>query len=233
MLKYTILTLMMAAGLAACANSKAQNQTDKNLAGSSSTETVQTPVKPTPKKKSESNDNPVELSAEDIKNGSVKADDYDENSGAIKTEKSLCSVRAYVIDKDPNGLNVREDAEPNAKIIGKIPFKKDGVIVDIIQTNFMDKVKINHAEAVDDDYVSNQEGWVAANLLGVSTTGYDGKGVKLYEAGKGTKVLTVIPPETDVRVVSCDKDWVRVKYKNFTGWLDADSQCGNPVTNCS
>ncbi len=232
MLKHTIFLLITAVGLSACAGSKAQNQADKNTV-SSSPETMQTAVQPTPKKKPKANDNSVEMSAEDIKNGSVKSDDYEENMKSVNRNKDVCSVEAFVADTDKNGLNVRREDRANAELIGKIPFSEDGTMVHLTGTNFIGWVKINHAVNMESEVVFDQEGWVSGNLLATSTTGYNGKGVKLYEAGKGTKVITIVPPETVVKIVSCDKDWVRVKYKKFTGWLAPESQCGNPVTNCS
>ena len=232
MLKYTIFLLITAIGLSACAGSKAQNQADKNTV-ISSPETTQIVAQPTPKKKPKSNDNSVVMTDEDIKNGSVKSDDYEENMQSVNRNKDVCSVEAFVADTDKNGLNVRREDRANAESIGKIPFSEDGTMVHLTGTNFVGWVKINHAVNMESETVFDQEGWVSANLLATSTTGYNGKGVKLYEAGKGTKVIKIVPPETVVKIVSCDKDWVRVKYKKFTGWLDPDSQCGNPVTNCS
>ena len=173
------------------------------------------------------------MSGEDIKNGSVKADDYEENMKSVNRNKSLCDVDAFVADTDKNGLNVRSEDRANSEIVGVIPFSEDGTTVHLVGTNYNGWVKINHAENMESEVVFDGEGWVSGNLLATSTTGYDGKGLKLYQAGKGTKVLTVVPPETVVKIVSCDRDWVRVKYKNFTGWLNPDPQCGNPVTNCS
>ena len=232
MVKYTIFLLIAAVGLSACANSKAQNQAEKNTVNSSP-ETTQIVAQPTPKKKPKLNDNSVEMTDEDIKNGSVKSDDYEDNMQSVNRSKDVCSVEAFVADTDKNGLNVRREDRANSEIVGKIPFNEDGTIVHLTGTNFVGWVKINHAGNMESETVFDQEGWVSANLLATSTTGYNGKGVKLYEAGKGTKVVTVVPPETVVKIVSCDKDWVRVKYKKFTGWLAPESQCGNPVTNCS
>lgn len=219
-------------GFSACAVSEAQKQSVKKSTNPSA-ENAKTATSPTPPKKLQSNDNPVEMTAEDIENASVKADDYEENMKSGKSKKDWCNVDAFVMDNDPNGLNIRAEGDAKDEIIGKIPFNEEGTTVHIIQSNFGGWLKINRAETVDGTVVFDKEGWVSANLLGTSTAGYGTKGVKLYEAGKGTKVLVTIPPSTMVRVSSCDKSDVRVKYKKFEGWLDLESQCGNPVTNCS
>jgi SH3-like domain-containing protein len=168
----------------------------------------------------------------DIENGSVKADDYEEHSGFNKKPDSACDVYAYVIDKDPAGLNIR-DAFDKGKVIAKIPFDEDGTIVHLISTNFDGWVQIDHAETVDGKVVFDKKGWVSANLLGTSIAGYGSKGVPLYESAPGSKVIMLVPPETEVRMFSCDGKRPRVVYKKLTGWLNEDDSCPNPITNCS
>ena len=136
------------------------------------------------------------------------------------------------MDKDPAGLNIR-DAFDKGSVIAKIPFDEDGTIVHLISTNFDGWVQIDHAETVDGKVVFDKKGWVSANLLATSTTGYDGKGVKLFESAPGSKVIMTVPPETEVRMFSCDGKRARVVYKRLTGWLDENDACPNPVTNCS
>ena len=70
-------------------------------------------------------------------------------------------------------------------------------------------------------------------MLATSTTGYDTNGVKLYEYGSGSKILTGIPAEEVVKIRACNQKEIRVVYKNFDGWLDSEAQCANPMTNCS
>ena len=150
MLKYTIFLLITAIGLFACAGSKAQNQADKNTV-ISSPETTQIVAQPTPKKKPKSNDNSVVMTDEDIKNGSVKSDDYEDNMQSVNRNKDVCSVEAFVADTDKNGLNVRREDRANAESIGKIPFSEDGTIVNLTGTNFVGWVKINHAENMESE----------------------------------------------------------------------------------
>jgi SH3-like domain-containing protein len=231
-MRFLLILAVVWIGLSGCAVSDAQKQS-VTISPSPTPTVAKAEVKPDLDKKTKAEETPVEMTEEDIKNGSVKSDDYEENMNPDKNKKDFCSVEGFVADTDPNGLNVRREGSSKGQIIGKIPFSKDGTIVHIIASDFNGWLKINRAENMEGEVVFNREGWVSANLLATSTTGYDGSGVKLYEAGKGTKVLSVIPSETVVKIVSCNKDWVRVKYKTLIGWLDAGSQCGNPVTNCS
>lgn len=77
------------------------------------------------------------------------------------------------------------------------------------------------------------KGWVSANLLSLTTRGYDAGGVELYEGGKGSKVITKIPEDMEVKIIDCSGKRMQVKYKNFTGWLEPDAQCDSPVTRCN
>lgn len=65
---------------------------------------------------------------------------------------SMCNISAYVIDKDPKGLNLRAKANGKSKVIGKIPYNYDGTLVDIIAAEGR-WLKINNAKNVDDETV--------------------------------------------------------------------------------
>lgn len=175
--KYTIFLLILAIGFSACADAKVQHQPIRN-SPVASPEKAESTVKPTAENQSKTNDNSAGLTAEDIKNGSVKDDDYDAN---MKNGKDLCSVEAFVVDKDPQGLNIRADGDTSAKIIGKIPFDEEGTIVHITGANYAGWMIIDRAENMEGKVVFKGKGWVAANMLATSTRGYDTNGVKLYE----------------------------------------------------
>ena len=229
-MKKTLLTLIVLIGgligFNACKQTAINNSTV--IAGNMKTTEINTvPTAPTPPKETKV---PAE---KNIENGSVKADDYEENSVTDKKKSAdLCDVEAYVIDKDPKGLNIRDFAE-KGKVIGVIPFDGDGTIVHIISTNNKGWLQIDRAETVEGKVVFDKKGWVAANLLGTSTTGYGGQGVELNGSKTGVKVVTFIPPETEVRMFSCDAKRVQIKYEKYTGWLEPELACPNPVTNCN
>ena len=144
-----------------------------------------------------------------------------------------CDAKAYVIDKDPNGLNVRETPRVGGKVVAVIPLDEDGTIVHMVSSDSKGWVRIDRAETIGGEVVFNKKGWVSGNMLGTETRGYGTRGVKLYGTAKGSKVLGTIPPETEVRIFGCTAERVQVRYRNLTGWLDADSQCPNPVTLCN
>lgn len=144
---------------------------------------------------------------------------------------TVCDVTAYVTDKDPKGLNVRDSSSENGKVTGQIPFDKEGTTVHIISSNSSGWLMVDKADTY--KTVFDKKGWVSANLLAVSTRGYDAGGVNLYQGEKGSKVVTKIPEDMEVKIVGCDGQRMQVKYKNFTGWLEPDARCDSSVTRCN
>ena len=144
-----------------------------------------------------------------------------------------CDVGAYVVDRDPKGLNVRDAPGVGGSVLAVIPPDVDGTIVHLTASAPNGWVQINRAEKVDGTVVFEKKGWVSGNTLGTSTRGYGTRGVKLRGEGKAGRVVGTVPPEAEVRVAGCAGDRVKVKYRNLVGWLDPDAQCPNPVTLCN
>ena len=155
------------------------------------------------------------------------------SSAPSSTASVSCDVTAYVMDKDPNGFNVRDSDSEKGAIIGKIPLDKEGTVVHIVSSSPSGWVQIDKATTTADKVTFNKKGWVSANLLEVATRGYDAGGVNLYEAAKGSKVSTKIPEDMVVKILGCDGKRMQVKYKDSTGWLDPDSRCDHPATRCN
>lgn len=144
-----------------------------------------------------------------------------------------CDASVYVVDPDPQGLNVRSTPR-TGKVIGNLPKAKGkaGTVVHLVAENGDGWVQIDQASLTDDKVVLSKTGWVSGNMLAVSTRSSESKGVKLYEGGEASAVLATIPAETEVKVVGCDGSRLQVKYKDKVGWLNTDDQCANPLTNC-
>jgi SH3-like domain-containing protein len=152
----------------------------------------------------------------------------------VHAQESSCNISAYVTDKDRNGLNVRKGAGTNFSPIGKIAYSDDGIIVQIVGSSANGWLKITSAETTEGKVLFRGSGWVSGRMLGTSTTGYDGRFLTLYKLPNAKSgAVTEVPPETVVTLAGCSGGWIKVTYKSFTGWLDEDSQCGNPVTNCN
>lgn len=163
---------------------------------------------------------------------SVKADDYEANM----PNTYPCNCDAYVIDTDKNGLNVREKGDKNAAIVAKIPFNEEGTMVHLKNTNGSGWVTLNKATDIYDKAVLKKEGFVFAQKLGVSVTGFQAGKVDIYESPTvKSKVVHSIISGNDVVVVDCKGKWLKVKHidMNVTGWLRPEDQCANPVTACN
>ncbi|MCB1025445.1 MAG: SH3 domain-containing protein [Acidobacteria bacterium] len=152
---------------------------------------------------------------------------------------SMCNISAYIIDKDPKGLNVREKPNGRSKVIGKIPFNTDGTVVDVIAAEGR-WVKINNAKNVDDETVFSKTGWVYAPLLAVSTKKKDGDGetVNAYEMpSMGNAVIAKLPAYEEFKLETCFESWVKIvipkKKGSIFGWLPLENQCVLAWTNCS
>jgi SH3-like domain-containing protein len=148
-----------------------------------------------------------------------------------------CRVEAYVVDPDPKGLNVRYGPGKEFGVKTRL-LAKNGTIVSIkgAKGSWLMIDEAFEVDAVDESKGLQGKGWVYASMLALTTryVGPDKKpAVRLFkEPNQSSALIARLPKETQVKLVGCRGDWVQVQYKNFTGWLDAESQCGNPVTTC-
>ena len=153
---------------------------------------------------------------------------------AASAAPAACDVRAYVVDPDPKGLNVRDAPGVNGGVVAVIPSDGDGTIVHLVASGPNGWVQIDRAETIDGTAVFDRKrGWVSGRMLGTETRGYGTRGVKLYAAARRGGAVGTVPPEAEVRVAGCSGDWVRVNYKKLGGWLEPEDQCPNPVTLCN
>jgi SH3-like domain-containing protein len=150
---------------------------------------------------------------------------------------AACDVRAYVIDRDPAGLNVRSGPAKNSKIIGNLPNQKvEGIGVHITGSSG-DWVRIDLA--VEEGGEQEQTffkgaGWVYSSLLGVSGMAITNGGTNLYqEANTKSRIVARIPGgDDDVIVRGCRGRWLYVEYKKIKGWAAPDTLCANSLTTC-
>lgn len=150
------------------------------------------------------------------------------NAQSVAKPQTTCKIYAYVIDKDPNGLNVRKGAGTNFEVLGKIIPDENGVIVDVIGSTG-NWVMFEDAETIESEKAFDGKGWVFASMLGTSTRGKS----KLYaSANAKSKVLATLPTEEEVTILSCAGEWAKVKSGKRQGWLAPENQCGSPVTTC-
>ncbi len=150
---------------------------------------------------------------------------------SLAEAQQSCNITAFVIDKDPKGVNVRSGADEGQAIIGNLPTTTIGVVVDVTgsQGNW---VQISKAESPDKVEFQGT-GWVYSQLLGTSTRGYGTKGVSVYKsANTQSSVMGRIPSATGVKLLGCSQSWALVEHEGLKGWIQPDAQCGNPLSTC-
>jgi SH3-like domain-containing protein len=155
-------------------------------------------------------------------------------AAAPSAQNVPCELSAYVIDKDPKGLNVRSEPGSNGKIIGNLPTQNEGVMVDITACQG-EWVQITNAISDGGGKVEFQgKGWVSAPLLGTATKGNETNGTSLYaQADKNSKILSKLPPNRTVKLLGGSGTWIQVEYEGKRGWLAQYDYCSNPWTSCS
>lgn len=143
-------------------------------------------------------------------------------------EDGQCKISAYVIDRDPAGLNVRSQPSATSSVVSKLAHADEGPIVSIIgsQGKWM---LIERAESIEGEEVFKGRGWVFGLLLATSTR-Y--KVSVLREPRPKSQVIGSIASEEEVKIVGCKGGWARIQYGKLEGWIEPESQCPNPVTTC-
>lgn len=141
-----------------------------------------------------------------------------------------CKARAYVIDRDPKGLNVRLSPNSKSTVLAQLPLYTE-VSVFAEQDDWL---SISPIEPKLQGVSFHGKGWVYASLLGLSTKGYDRNNVPLYtQPDRTSQVVARISSNSSVTLLGCSGEWVLVKQKNIIGWLEPAQQCSAALTTCS
>ncbi len=147
-----------------------------------------------------------------------------------------CDVDAYVIDQDPNGLNVRSGPGKIYGVIGNLPYKQDtGVSVHITgSSGSWVQIDLSVEEGGDEEQTFFKGlGWIYAPLLGLSGIAHTQGATLLYrEASQKSVVVKRVPGGNDVNVWGCRGKWFYVEYKKVKGWAAPETLCSNSLTTC-
>ena len=139
-----------------------------------------------------------------------------------------CDISAYVIDKDPNGLNVRSGPGKEFDVLGQIMPDEDGVIVDVISSDGS-WMYIENSSPLSGITNFEGDGWVFASMLATATR----MKTKLYsQPNLKSKSIATLAGEEEYKLVACSGKWAKIQVGKKQGWLSPDGQCGNPVTTC-
>jgi uncharacterized protein YecT (DUF1311 family) len=146
-------------------------------------------------------------------------------------EEGTCDFRAYIIDPDPKGTNVRN--APKGKIITTLPYRPDDPeIITVKVTGHKNK----WLSVVLHD---GRKGWIFGELVGVSLRNYDPGSVTALRTRPDPDAPAVgdIFGDEEVSIIGGEGKWALVQYRHpkghvLTGWLDPVKQCPNPYSTC-
>lgn len=142
----------------------------------------------------------------------------------------VCHFGAFVEERDPAGLNVREAPHAKAKIMGSLPpvwfDKKDGlqerVEVEVVESR-NGWFRIRHAEDFsrltgrEPRPTFSGEGWVSGSKLSVKTQALRGRAAPSTKASTLLQIGDGEPLDSDAlmeasRPIDCDGEWVRLEF---------------------
>lgn len=161
-----------------------------------------------------------------------------QEKSAAPARVTPCDLNAYVVDHDPNGLNVRSGPGSTFKVVGNLPNKGvEGVGVHITGGSG-EWVRIDRAteQGGDEDRtLFSGEGWVYGPLLGTDGVGWVEGGTPIYqEPSKKSRVLArMLAGAEGASVRGCKGKWMYVEHKKVKGWAQGDTLCDNSLTTCS
>lgn len=172
-----------------------------------------------------------------IAGSEVKTSDYQQFPLGGSTI-APCDVDAYVIDQDPNGLNVRSGPGKSYAVIGNLPYKQDtGVSVHITGSSAeWVQIDLGVEEGGEEDQTFFKGvGWVYGPLLGLTGIAHQPEGsTPLYrEASQKSGVVKRVPGGDDVKVWGCRGKWLHVEYNKVKGWAAPNALCSNSLTTCA
>jgi hypothetical protein len=154
-----------------------------------------------------------------------------------QTEEPSCSIQAWVKDRDPNGLNVRDKPAVTGKIVAKLKVdaESEEILVNVIGYS-NGWLKISGAEKLAGGSVFDGIGWVSAKMIETGTKGspnYDSPAPIYAVANTSSKKAGTIPSEALIQIDGFKCGWIKALYKGKTGWLRVRNICGSPVTTCN
>jgi SH3-like domain-containing protein len=157
----------------------------------------------------------------------------------VVAAQTPCDLRVYVLDPDPQGVNVRSGPGKQFDVVARLPHDESSLLVHVSGATGQ-WVRISEAERMESgEGVFKGAGWVYAPGLGTQTRDYGGLDpaaprVRIYRAAsKSSAVVLRLPNETEVALTGCKGGWARIRHKRVEGWLAPDAQCPNTLTTCA
>jgi uncharacterized protein YgiM (DUF1202 family) len=140
-----------------------------------------------------------------------------------------CRLRAYVADRDSQGLNVRAMPRSKSKILGSLPNNSEVTIL---------KTSGNWSWVTPIDPRSQRvafrgQGWVFSSFLNTGTKGKNSETVPLHRRpSSNSKIVAGLPVGVAVTIAGCTGEWALVRRGQDQGWLSPYRQCASALTTC-
>jgi SH3-like domain-containing protein len=159
----------------------------------------------------------------------------DHHTIPIVAAANSCDINAYA-QNEVRALNVRSGPGTKYGIVRTLIVPSESSCMVFVDGGTGPWLRISGAY-IDDD-IDNPDvkvrGWVYAPLLATATQGSSKTKVRLWRApSHKSAIVAKLPGEEQTTVTGCQGDWVQVQHSIAAGWLDAESQCGNPFTTCA
>lgn len=141
-----------------------------------------------------------------------------------------CNISAFVLDRDPAGLNVRAGPSARTRVLRVIGNETSAVAEIRGQSGAWFRVAHIY-DAEDNGTLFRGDGWVHSSLLGLAVANGN---PRLYAAPapRSRVIARLIPDDSQVTLVGCSGDWARVRSDGREGWLPRAGQCSSPLTTC-
>ena len=146
-------------------------------------------------------------------------------------------IGAYITDTDGPFTNIRN--APKGEVIGKISTKQTVIVALENYTNGWWKLvglPEDAEEAKDIPLAYSASGyWIHYSVVGFSTRNYGGQTLHLRQSPDAhSPIVYAFSKELQLHPVGVTDGWIKVKTSDgkYTGWIEDEWICDNPLTNC-
>lgn len=153
---------------------------------------------------------------------------------AAQTEETPSAVLGCFI-ADGSATNVRN--APNGQVVRQLPVAGIYTLAVCNPKDGWWQILNGVVEEIDGETIEIPgEAWIHSSVIGASLRNYGGEPMQLRsEPRRNASVTGRITVQEDlVRPldITDDGDWVKVRWSKYTGWIEAEWLCGNPVSTC-
>jgi SH3-like domain-containing protein len=159
--------------------------------------------------------------------------DVDNTSNTANCSES--NLMVYLNDPDKEGTNIRKN--PGGEIVKTLILdeKNQGYMMYITKArNGWFKIEGSVHGVSDEIQLPKNTGWIHSSVIAVGTRNYGGQHLNIMNRANGEVVITKIKEESyGIRILDLCGDWVKIRYKEYEGWIENEWLCGSPFTTCS